>query len=382
MGPLAGIKIVEFAGIGPGPFCGTLLADMGAEVLRVDRAEDSGLGIRSEPKYALLQRSRRSVALNLKSVEGVAAALRLIEQADALIEGFRPGVMERLSLGPDVCLRRNPKLVYGRMTGFGQDGPLAHAAGHDINYIALSGMLHAIGRKGARPTPPLNLVGDFGGGGMFLAFGILAGLLEAGRSGQGQVIDAAMSEGSAYLGTSIFGLFEAGVWKDERASNFVDSGAHFYDVYETSDGKYVSIASIEPKFYEELLQRLGLEGENLPAQNEREMWPEMKARFEALFKTRTRAEWCELLEGTDVCFAPVLSLAEASAYGHNKARGSFIEVDGVTQPAPAPRFSRTKPEVQCPPSTRGQHTREALAAWGFSADEIAGLEANGAARQG
>ena len=382
MGPLAGIKVIELAGIGPGPFCGTLLADMGAEVLRIDRAEDSGLGLRTGPKHALLNRSRRSVALNLKTEEGVAAALRLIEGADALIEGFRPGVMERLGLGPEVCLERNPKLVYGRMTGFGQDGPLSHAAGHDLNYIAISGVLNAIGRHGGPPVPPLNLVGDFGGGGMFLAFGVLAGLLEAGRSGRGQVVDSAMCEGAAYLATSIFGLFDAGVWKDERGSNHIDSGAHFYDVYETKDGKYVSIASIEPKFYAELLQRTGLDGEALPAQAERDKWPEMKARLTEVFKAKTRDEWCEIMEGTDVCFAPVLSFAEVGDYAHNKARQSFIEVEGVMQPAPTPRFSRTRPEVQSPPSTGGQHTREALADWGFSADEIAGLEASGAARQG
>ena len=381
MGPLEGLRVIEIAGIGPGPFCATLLADMGAEVLRIDRTEESGLGIASDPKFMLLNRSRRSAAVDLKKPEGVEAVLRLVEQADALIEGFRPGVMERLGLGPEVCLARNPKLVYGRMTGFGQDGPLAHAAGHDLNYIALAGVLHAIGREGAPPTPPLNLVGDFGGGGMFLAFGVLAGLLEADRSGRGQVIDAAMSEGSAYLATSIYGLFAAGLWKDERASNFIDSGAHFYDVYETKDGKYVSIASIEPKFYAELLQRAGLDNEDLPKQSERDKWPEMKERLAEVFKRKTREEWCAIMEGTDVCFAPVLSLGEVVDYPHNKARASFIEIDGVAQPAPAPRFSRTKPEVQRPPAGRGQHTREALGDWGFSTDEIAALEGAGAVQQ-
>ncbi len=381
MGPLAGIKVVELAGIGPGPFCATLLADMGAEVLRVDRVEDSGLGISAKRKFSILNRGRRSVAIDLKTPEGVDAVLRLVETADALIEGFRPGVMERLGLGPDVCLARNAKLVYGRMTGFGQDGPIAHAAGHDLNYIALSGMLHAIGRKGQAPTPPLNLVGDFGGGGMFLAFGVLAGLLEAGRSGRGQVVDAAMVEGAAYLGASIYGMFASGIVTDERGTNILDSGAHFYEVYETKDGKYVSIASIEPKFYAEMLELTGLKDETLPDQSERDKWSEMKDRMSDIFKSKTRDEWCRIMEGSDVCFAPVLSMGEGAEHAHNKARGSFIEIDGVVQPAPAPRFSRTKVEVQRPPAGRGQHTREALADWGFSGDDISALESVGAVRQ-
>ena len=381
MGPLAGIKVIELAGIGPAPFCATLLADMGAEVLRIDRTQDSGLGIAAERKFSILNRGRRSVAIDLKNAEGVETLLRLIEQADALIEGFRPGVMERLGLGPEVCFARNSKLVYGRMTGFGQEGPVAHAAGHDLNYIALSGMLHAIGRKGAAPTPPLNLVGDFGGGGMFLAFGVLAGLLEAGRSGQGQVIDAAMVEGAAYLGAALYGMYGSGFFTDERGANILDSGSHFYECYETKDGKYVSIASIEPKFYAELLQLTGLEGEDLPEQMDRDKWPEMKTRLADVFKAKSRDEWCEIMEGSDVCFAPVLSMGEVTRHGHNKARNSFIEIDGVTQPAPAPRFSRTKQEVQRPPSGRGQHTKEVLADWGLGADEIAGLETAGAIYQ-
>ncbi|MDP6705375.1 MAG: CaiB/BaiF CoA-transferase family protein [Alphaproteobacteria bacterium] len=381
MGPLAGIKVIELAGIGPAPFCATLLADMGAEVLRIDRTEDSGLGIAAARKYSILNRSRRSLAIDLKKAEGVETVLRLIEQSDALIEGFRPGVMERLGLGPDVCMARNPKLVYGRMTGFGQEGPVAHAAGHDLNYIALSGMLHAIGREGQAPTPPLNLVGDFGGGGMFLAVGLLAALLEAGRSGQGQVVDAAMVEGAAYLGAALYGMFGSGFVNDERGTNILDSGAHFYECYETKDGKYVSIASIEPKFYAELLQLTGLEGEELPEQMAREEWPAMKKRFAQVFKAKTRDEWCEIMEGSDVCFAPVLSMSEVQEHGHNQTRNSFIDIDGVTQPAPAPRFSRTKAEVQCPPGGRGQHTKEVLAEWGLGADEIAGLESAGAIYQ-
>ena len=381
MGPLAGFKIVELAGIGPGPFCATLLADMGAEVIRVDRTQETDLGIGSKRRYSLLNRSRRSVAIDLKSPAGVEAVLQLVEGADALIEGFRPGVTERLGLGPEVCLGRNPKLIYGRMTGFGQDGPMAGAAGHDLNYIALAGSLHSIGRKDQPPTPPLNLVGDFGGGGMFLAFGVVAGLLETSHSGKGQVIDAAMVEGAAYLTMPIFGMHASGYWSDERGTNILDSGAHFYECYETKDGKFVSIASIEKKFYDELLQLTGLEGEALAKQSDRSQWPDMKARLAAIFKAKSRDEWCEIMEGTDVCFAPVLSLGEAPAHAHNKARQSFIEIDGVVQPAPAPRFGRTKPEVQRPPSDRGADTREALADWGFSDARIAELEASGAVQQ-
>jgi alpha-methylacyl-CoA racemase len=382
MGPLAGIRIVELAGIGPVPFCSTLLADLGAEVLRVDRTEDSGLGIRSEAtRFDVLARGRRSIAVDLKKPEGVEAVLKLIEQADGLLEGFRPGVMERLGLGPEVALKRNPKLVYGRMTGWGQTGTIHNSAGHDINYIALAGVLNHIGRAGQPPTPPLNLVGDFGGGAMFLAVGVLAGLLEAKRSGQGQVIDCAMTEGAAYLAMPFFGMRASGFWGDARGENMLDSGSHFYDVYETGDGKYVSIGSIEPKFYAELLRLTGLDRETLPEQRDRKGWAEAKRRLAAVFKTRTRDEWTAIMENTDVCFAPVLGLTEAPSHPHNAARGSFVEIDGVTQPAPAPRFSRTRPEVQRPPSRRGQHTREALAAWGFAKDEIAKLESAGAVKQ-
>jgi alpha-methylacyl-CoA racemase len=382
MGPLAGFKIVELAGIGPVPFCSTLLADLGAEVLRVDRTEDSGLGVKSEAtRFDVLARGRRSIAVDLKKKEGVEATLKLIEQADALLEGFRPGVMERLGLGPDVALKRNPKLVYGRMTGWGQTGTIHNSAGHDINYIALAGVLNHIGRAGQPPTPPLNLVGDFGGGAMFLAVGVLAGLLEAKQSGQGQVIDCAMTEGAAYLAMPFFGMRASGFWGDSRGENMLDSGSHFYDVYETKDGKYVSIGSIEPKFYAELLRLTGLDKEKLPEQRDKKGWGETKRRLAAVFKTKTREEWTAIMENTDVCFAPVLSITEAPSHPHNATRGSFVEIDGVTQPAPAPRFSRTRLEVQRPPSRRGQHTREALAAWGFSKDEIAELEAAGAAKQ-
>jgi len=378
MGPLAGIKVVELAGIGPGPMCAMLLSDMGADVVRVDRLTDSGLGISHGRKYSTLNRGRRSIAVDLKNPKGVETVLRLADGADALIEGFRPGVTERLGLGPDVCLGRNPKLVYGRMTGWGQDGPLAHAAGHDMNYIALTGALDSIGRDGCKPVPPLNLVGDFGGGALYLAYGIVCGVLEARQSGLGQVVDTSMTDGAASLMTSIYGMHATGNWRQPRGSNILDTGAHFYEVYETSDGKYVSIASIEAKFYKELLELTGLDGEDLPAQMDRDSWPAMRERLIDVFKTKTRDEWCTIMEGTDVCFAPVLSMAEAPNHPHNKARGTFIEVDGVVQPGPAPRFSRTKAEVQGPPSDPGQHTNEVLDDWGFSSDDIAALHNAGA----
>lgn len=379
MGPLAGIRVIEIAGIGPGPFCAMLLADMGADVLRIDRTADSDLGLPRDPRFDLLNRGRRSVALNLKKSEGVAAALRLIGQADALIEGFRPGVMERLGLGPDVCLGRNPKLVYGRMTGWGQDGPLAEAAGHDINYIALTGALHAIGRAGGPPVPPLNLVGDFGGGALYLAFGIACALVEARQSGRGQVVDAAMTDGAASLMTMFYGFRAQGLWQDVRGANLLDSGAPWYDVYETRDGKHVAIGSIEGRFYAELIQRLGLEGEALPKQYDLKHWPELRARFAARFKEKTRDEWCVAMEGSDACFAPVLTLEEAPKHPHNAARGTFVEVDGIVQPAPAPRFSRTPGAIGCPPPKPGEHTDQGLADWGFTAAEIAALKQAGAA---
>ncbi len=373
MGPLRDIRILEIAGIGPGPFAAMMLADMGADVIRIDRAQKVDSNITTDPSRDVLNRGRRSLGVDLKHPDGVETVLRLAEGCHALIEGFRPGVMERLGLGPDVCLGRNPKLVYGRMTGWGQDGPLAHAAGHDINYIALAGALDPIGRPGAPPVAPLNLVGDFGGGGMLLAFGIACALLEARGSGRGQVVDAAMVDGASVLMTFIHGLRAMGLWSDERGTNLLDSGSHFYDSYETSDGRYVSVGSIEPQFYAELLERTGLDAEDLPRQMDREAWPAMKERMRELFKTRTRDEWCELLEGTDVCFAPVLGMTEAAEHPHNRARGTFVEVAGIVQPGPAPRFGRTGAEISRPPPRPGEHSDEVLDSFGFSDAEIARL---------
>jgi alpha-methylacyl-CoA racemase len=319
------------------------------------------------------------VGVDLKAPEGVEAVLRLVESADALIEGFRPGVTERLGLGPDTCLARNPRLVYGRMTGWGQDGPYASAAGHDINYIALAGALEGIGRQGQPPTPPLNLVGDFGGGGLLLAFGIACALFEASRSGEGQVVDAAMVDGAANLMSMFFGFRAMGMWSPERGTNLLDTGAHFYDVYECADGRYVSIGSIEPQFYAELLKRTGLDGDpELAHQMDRSRWPVLKEKLAEVFRSRTRDEWCEEMEGTDVCFAPVLSMEEAPGHPHNVARGTFATRDGLVQPAPAPRFSRTAPALDRPPAFPGQHTDEVLADWGFPPDEVAALRVAGA----
>jgi alpha-methylacyl-CoA racemase len=372
-GPLVGLRVLEFAGIGPGPFCAMLLSDLGAEVLRIDRADAVRATRPDRPSMDLLSRGRRSIALDLKRPEGVECALRLVERADALLEGFRPGVMERLGLGPDTCLARNARLVYGRMTGFGQEGPLAHAAGHDINYISVAGALEPIGRQGEAPVPPLNLVGDFGGGGLLLAFGVLAALQERARSGRGQVVDAAMVDGAASLMTLIHGLRHSGVWRDERGANLLDTGAPFYDVYETSDGKYVSIGALEPQFYAELIQRLGLDPQKLPPQMDRSGWPALRKVFADTFRTRTRDEWCEVLEGTDTCFAPVLGIEDAYAHEHNVARGTFVDVAGVRQPGPAPRFSRTPGRISRPPAHAGEHTDEALAEWGFSRAELGEL---------
>jgi alpha-methylacyl-CoA racemase len=370
MGPLAGIRVVEFAGIGPGPFAAMLFSDMGAEVIRIDRK-----GGRAPLKTEIYLRGRKTVALDMKHPEGVEAALRLIEKADALIEGFRPGVMERLGVGPDICLARNPKLVYGRMTGWGQTGPLANAAGHDINYIAISGALHAIGGA-ERPVPPLNLVGDFGGGALYLAFGVVCGVLEAQRSGKGQVVDAAMTDGAASLMTMFYGMSAMGMWQDRRASNLLDGGAHFYDTYETKDGKFVAIGSIEPQFYKELLEKTGIADPAFAAQMDRSAWPALKDKLAAAIRTKTRDEWDAIMLGSDVCYAPVLNLAEAPKHPHNAARQAFVEIDGVTQPAPAPRFSRTAPAVQGPPAAAD--TEGALAAWGFSPEDVAKLQSAGA----
>jgi len=377
-GPLQGIRVIEIAGIGPGPFAGMMLTDMGADVIRVDRAavvkEEKPQGVSSD----ILARGRRSVGIDLKHPDGVEAVLRLVERADVLQEGFRPGVMERLGLGPEVCLARNPRLVYGRMTGWGQEGPLSHTAGHDINYIAQSGALSMIGRKGEPPLPPLNLVGDFGGGGMYLVVGILCALLERERSGQGQVVDAAMVDGSASLSAMFYMFRNMGVWNDERGTNMLDTGAHFYEVYETSDGGFVSIGSIEPQFYAQLLEKTGLAGEELPRQMDRSQWEPMKERLRAIFKTRTRDEWCQIMEGSDVCFAPVLSVPEAVAHPANRARNVFVEIEGIVQPAPAPRYSRTPTETPAPPPHPGEHTDPALEDWGFSGEELAKLRASGA----
>jgi alpha-methylacyl-CoA racemase len=370
MGPLQGIRVLEIAGIGPGPFAAMLLADMGAEVLRIDRAQNVPPSFPAEPSFDLLNRGRRSIGVDLKQEAGVEAVLRLAERADALLEGFRPGVMERLGLGPEVCLARNPRLVYGRMTGWGQEGPIAQAAGHDINYIALSGTLFHLGRKGEKPLPPLNLVGDFGGGGMLLAFGVVCALVERQRSGKGQVVDAAMVDGAAVLMTMMHTFRHAGMFSDERGTNLLDTGAHFYETYETKDGKHVSVGSIEPQFYKELIERSGLAGEELPRQMDRAQWPAMKERMAAIFKTKTRDEWCRIMEGSDVCFAPVLSMGEAYEHPHNVARRTFVEIAGKLQPAPAPRFSRTAPDVPAPPPHPGQHTEAALRDWGFSPDEL------------
>ncbi len=372
-GPLDGVKVIEIAGIGPGPFCAMMLSDMGADVLRIDRAQNVRGGDPAKPSLDLLNRGRRNAGVDLKHAQGANLVLRLAERADALIEGFRPGVMERLGLGPDACFARNPRLVYGRMTGWGQEGPLAQAAGHDINYIALAGALDPIGRRGEAPVPPLNLVGDFGGGGMLLAFGIVCGLLEAKSSGRGQVVDAAMVDGAAVMMNIFHGMRQAGFWAEERGTNLLDTGAHFYDVYETRDGKYVSIGSIEPQFYAELLQKVGLAGEKLPHQMDRARWAELKERLRAIFQTKTRAQWCEIMEGSDVCFAPVLSMSEAPEHPHLEARRTFVTLAGAVQAAPAPRFSRTACSLSRPPAHAGQHTDEALADWGLSTGEIAAL---------
>ncbi|OGA20479.1 MAG: carnitine dehydratase [Betaproteobacteria bacterium RIFCSPLOWO2_02_FULL_67_19] len=377
MGPLAGIRILEFEAIGPGPFCGMMLADMGADVLLVDRADDPRLGFGRDRWFDVMLRGRRSVTLDLKTKEGVEAALRLASRADALIEGFRPGVMERLGLGPDALAARNPKLVYGRMTGWGQEGPLAARAGHDINYIALTGILHAIGRAGEAPVAPLNLVGDFGGGGMLLAFGVACALLEAHRSGKGQVVDAAMVDGASLLATMFWGMLAGKRWSETRGENVLDTGAPWYDVYETKDAKFVAIGAIEPKFYAELLERLGLAGEELPAQHDRSRWPELRSRFAQVFRAKTRAEWDSVFEGSDACFAPVLTFSEARAHAHNSSRNTFVDSGRVAQPAPAPRFSRTPGAIRREPPERGARGGEALADWGFAPEEIERLASLG-----
>ena len=382
MGPLRGVKIIELAGIGPCPMCAMLLAELGADVVRVDRPADSGLGIGMAPEHRLLHRSRPSIAVDLKHPDGVETVLRLVDGADALIEGFRPGVTERLGIGPKDCAARNPGLVYGRVTGWGQDGPLAGAAGHDLDYIALTGALDAIGRRGAPPTPPLNLVGDFGGGALYLALGVVAALYEARESGRGQTVDAAMIDGAASLMTSAYALRAAGVGDGPRGENILDGGAHFYEVYETSDGRYVAVAPVEPKFYAELLERIGLDPGDAPHSMDRADWPASKAQLAARFRTRTRDEWCEVLEGTDACFAPVLGMDEAHRHPHNAARATFVERDGIVQPNAAPRFDRTPGGIRCSPPAPASGTRAVLADWGFTAAEIDDLAARGVVASG
>jgi alpha-methylacyl-CoA racemase len=372
-GPLAGVRIVELGGVGPVPFCCMLLSDLGADVIRIDRPPGYDGGVPGDPRFNLLNRGRRSAAIDLKRPEAAAAVLKLVAKADALVEGFRPGVAEKLGLGPDACLAANPALVYGRMTGWGQDGPLAQAPGHDINYISLTGVLHAIGPAEGPPAIPLNLAGDFGGGSLYLALGVVSAILESRRSGQGQVVDAAMVDGSASLMTLCYGLLASGYWKDQRASNRLDSGAPWYNVYETKDGRWLSVGSNEARFWRNTLEVLGLDLADMPDQHDTSRWPEVHERFAAIFRTRTREEWCALAEGREVCFAPVLSMAEAPAHPHLRARGTFIERDGVVQPAPAPRFSRTPGAIQRPPARPGEHTEEALRDWGFSVAELNAL---------
>ena len=371
-GPLKDVRIIEFAGLGPGPFCGMLLSDLGADVVRIDR-----VGPTPSQQETIIYRGRRSVALDLKNPSAVEACLRLIDQADGLIEGFRPGVMERLGLGPDVALKRNRKLAYGRMTGWGQHGPLAQAAGHDINYIAITGALHAIG-TGEKPVPPLNLVGDFGGGALYLAVGLLAAILHARRTGEGQVIDAAMTDGAASLMAFFYSLLGRGTWRDERRTNLLDGGAHYYDTYRCADGEWVAIGAIEPQFYAVLREKIGLSGAECASQKDSGDWPSLNAAIAKIFSQKTRAEWCEILEGTDACFAPVLSMAEAPRHPHNVARQTFVNLEGITQPAPAPRFSATPGAIQGPPPASGAHTRQALADWGFSEADIDSLRAGAA----
>jgi alpha-methylacyl-CoA racemase len=371
-GPLVGVKIIEFAGIGPGPFAAMLLSDMGAEILRIDRK-----GAKSEAPPQVIERGRRSVALDLKNPASIEVCLKLIEQADVVIEGFRPGVMERLGLGPEVALARNPSLVFGRMTGWGQTGPLAKAAGHDLNYIAISGALAAIGQAGGKPCAPLNLVGDFGGGSLYMALGIVSALFHASRTGQGQVVDAAVTDGATNLMSLFFGLYATGQHKLERGTNMLDGGAHFYDVYECADGLYVSIAPIESKFYALFREKAGLTDPAFDAQMDQAKWPALKERIAAVIKTRTRADWCALLEGTDVCFAPVLTMAEVADHPHNRARQTIVEVDGIPQPAPAPRFSATPSAIQSAPPHIGEHNFDALADWGLTASDVVRLKAAG-----
>ena len=374
MGPLQGSKFIEIAGIGPSQLCGMLLADMGAEVIRIDRISSADQGLELPYRYQLLNRGRKSIAVNLKDPEGAALVLRLCTQADALFEGFRPGVMERLGLGPEQCMGQNPRLVYGRMTGWGQAGSLASAAGHDPNYIAITGVLDCIGERGGAPVLPLNLIGDFGGGGVYLAMGLLAGVLEAGKSGQGQVIDCSMVDGAASLMTLFYGMLAAGAWEPQRGHNILDGGAHFFNVYKTLDDKFIVIAPMEPRFYRIFLDKLGIEDPAFEKQYDPGAWPELKEKLQARFLTRTRDQWCEFFEGTDACVSPVLGLEEAPCYPFNKERATFVEYDGIVQPAPAPRFSRTREGIQGAPDAPGAHTLEVLEGWGITKAELRELQ--------
>lgn len=377
-GPLGGLRVIELSGLGPGPFASMMLADLGADVIKVDRASSVRGGNPEAPPADVLSRNRQSIGIDLKSPDGVETVLKLVERADVLIEGFRPGVCERLGLGPEVCMERNPKLIFGRMTGWGQDGPWASRAGHDINYLALSGTLSMIGRKGERPVPPVNLVGDFGGGGMLMAFGVLAAVFERSTSGEGQVVDAAMVDGSALLASMMYGLKAMGIWDGGQGGNMLDTGAHYYEVYETSDGKFVSVGGIEPQFYAELLERLEIDPEAMPPQNDAGQWEASKAVIAARIAEKTRDEWDAVFDGSDACYAPVLTPEEAAAHPHNVERGTFVEVGGVTQPAPAPRFARTPTDGPTPPDHIGQNTFVALERWGFSVEELDRLRDAGA----
>jgi alpha-methylacyl-CoA racemase len=381
MGPLETLRVIELAAIGPVPMCCMLLADLGADVIRIDRLEPSGLGVTMERRLEVNARGRRSAAIDLKAPAGRDALLALVDTADVLVEGFRPGVTEKLGLGPAECLARNPRLVYGRMTGFGQSGPLAQAAGHDLNYIALAGVLHAVGPAGGKPVPPLNLVGDYGGGALYLAFGVLAALFERQRSGRGQVVDAAMVDGAASLASIFNGLAAGGTWNAaERGVNLLDGGAPFYDTYETADGRWVSLGALEPKFFAELARRIGLPERFVNRQYDRRLWPAMREAIAGLVKGRTRDEWSALLEGSDACFAPVLTLDEAPRHRHAQERGGYVEIEGVVQPAPAPRFDRTPAARPRPAPEAGQHTDDVLREAGFDAAALAALRAAGAIR--
>ena len=373
MGPLAGIKIVEMAAIGPVPFCAMMLSDMGAEVIRIDRLNQKGTGHHAN----VLFRGRKSIAIDLKNPMGVETALTLIDEADVVIEGFRPGVMERLGLGPEVCMNRNQKIIYGRMTGWGQEGPLSQAAGHDINYISIAGALGSMGYPDRPPTPPLNLIGDFGGGAMYLLSGVLAALVERNTSGIGQIIDAAMTDGTASLLSGFFGMMEMDMWTTNRYKNRLDGGAFYYGSYECKDGKHISIGSLEPQFYSLLLEKCEITDPSFDEQLDQQSWPEKREKMEAVFKTKTRDEWSEIMEGTDVCFAPILNLEEAPDHPHNKTRKTYVDFEGVTQPAPAPRFSRTQGTIQSSAALIGENTNEILNSWGFSDDKVDNLKKEG-----